>query len=124
MSKLAVYDMKGGSVGEAEFPEALLVGRKGEQAVHDAVVAYRAGLRSGTASTLRKGEVAGSGKTPWRQKGTGRARAGYRQSPVWRGGSVAFGPHPRSYAQNLPRKVARLAFQAAFSARVAAGEVK
>jgi len=124
MSKLSVYDMKGSALGETDFPDALLETVKGGQAVHDAVVAYRAGLRAGTASTLRKGEVAGSGKKPWRQKGTGRARAGYRQSPVWRGGSVAFGPHPRRYDKKIPRKAARLAFRRAFSELVATGNVR
>lgn len=124
MSKLSVYDMKGTAMGQAEFPDALLETKKGTQAVHDAVVAFQSGLRAGTASTLRKGEVAGSGKKPWRQKGTGRARAGYRQSPVWRGGSVAFGPHPRSYEKKIPRKAARLAFRRAFSELVAGGNIR
>lgn len=113
MSKLAVYDMKGSALADVDFPDALLAVEKGSQAVHDVVVAQRAGARAGTASTLRKGEVSGSGKKPWRQKGTGRARAGYKQSPVWRGGSVAFGPHPRSYAKKVLRKVQRLAFRRA-----------
>jgi large subunit ribosomal protein L4 len=96
----------------------------GSQAVHDVVAAYLAGLRAGTASTLNKGRVAGSGRKPWRQKGTGRARAGYRQSPVWRGGGVAWGPHPRSYAAKVPRKVAHLAFRRAFSDKVKDGAVQ
>jgi large subunit ribosomal protein L4 len=119
-----VYDLKGAAVGEVDFPDGLMVLDRGGQAVHDAVVAHRAALRAGTASTRRKGEVAGSNRKPWRQKGTGRARAGYRQSPVWRGGGVAFGPHPRDYAMRLPRGVARLAFRRAFSDRLAAGEVR
>lgn len=124
MSKVAVYSMDGASVGEIDIADGLLVFDKGNQAVHDVIVACMAGRRKGTASTLRKGEVAGSNKKPWRQKGTGRARAGYRQSPVWRGGGVAFGPHPRSYALRVNRKVARLAFRRAFSDKVAAGEIK
>ena len=114
MSKLPVYDMKGASLAKVDFPDELLT-KKGQQAVHDVVVAYQAGLRAGTASTLGKGAVAGSNKKPWKQKGTGRARAGFRQSPVWRGGGVAHGPHPRSYAKKVPVKVARLAFRSAFS---------
>jgi len=114
MSKLSVCDMKGVSAGVIDFPDGLLT-KKGNQAVHDVVVAHQAGLRAGTASTLGKGAVAGSNKKPWKQKGTGRARAGFRQSPVWRGGGVAHGPHPRSYAKKVPVKVARLAFQSAFS---------
>jgi len=124
MSTLTVYDIKGASVGEIEVADALLEMKKGSQAVHDVVVAQLAGLRGGTASTLRKGEVAGSNKKPWRQKGTGRARAGYRQSPVWRGGGVAFGPHPRSFAQKVNKKVARLAFKRVFSEKVASGDLK
>jgi large subunit ribosomal protein L4 len=124
MSKLSVYDMKGVVAGEFDMPDDVLIQGKGDQAVHEVIVAGHAGRRAGTASTLRKGEVAGSGKKPWRQKGTGRARAGYRQSPVWRGGGVAFGPHPRDYAQAIPKAVARLAFRRAFSDRIVAGEVR
>ena len=114
MSKLSVYDMKGAALEKVDFPDELLT-TKGQQAVHDVVVAYQAGIRAGTASTLGKGAVAGSNKKPWKQKGTGRARAGFRQSPVWRGGGVAHGPHPRSYEKNIPVKVSRLAFRRAFS---------
>lgn len=123
MSKLKVYDMKGASAAEYDFADELLVLNKGSQAVHDSVVAIQAANRRGTASTLEKGEVAGSGKKPWRQKGTGRARAGYRQSPVWRGGSVVFGPKPRSFAIKINKKVSRLALKRAFSERVSAGAV-
>ena len=123
MSKLDVVDMKGMPVGQVDLADALLVVNRGQQAVHDVIVAYQAGLRAGTASTLTKGDVAGSGKKPWKQKGTGRARAGCRRSPVWRGGGVAFGPKPRNYAQRIPRKVSQLAFRRAFAEKVAAGEV-
>ncbi len=123
MSKLTVTNMKGERVGDLEWSDAMLVLDRGDQAVHDAVVAHDAARRAGTANTLGKGAVAGSNKKPWRQKGTGRARAGYRQSPVWRGGGVAHGPHPRDFAKALPKKTARLAFARALSARVAAGEV-
>lgn len=119
MKKLKVYDMKGASVGNYDLADELLVLDKGTQAVHEAVVAHCAHRRAGTASTLRKGEVAGSNKKPWRQKGTGRARAGYRQSPVWRGGSVAFGPHPRDYSRKVNKKVAKLAFRRALSENIA-----
>ena len=124
MSKLVVYNVGGAVVGDLEIADALLVRDKGGQAVHDAVLATLAGRRAGTASTLRKGEVAGSNKKPWRQKGTGRARAGYRQSPVWRGGGVPFGPHPRSYAQKVNKKVMRLAFRRAFSDKVVSGGIR
>lgn len=124
MSKLDILDMKGGKLGEYSIDEALLVLDKGEQAVHDVVVADLARRRGGTASTLTKGEVAGSNRKPWRQKGTGRARAGYRQSPVWRGGSVVFGPRPRKYGGKINRKITGLAFRRAFSEKLAAGEVR
>ncbi len=122
--KLTIYNAAGAAVGEMEMPEELLETKRGGQAVRDAVVAYLARQRAGTASTLGKGDVAGSNKKPWRQKGTGRARAGYRQSPVWRGGGVAFGPHPRRYDQKVNRKVARLALRRALSDRIVGGQVK
>ena len=96
---------------------------KGTQAVHDVVVAMRANRRSGTACVKTKATVNLSGKKPWKQKGTGRARAGYASSPVWSGGGVSHGPHPRSYAKNTPKAVKRLAFRKALSARILAGDV-
>ena len=86
MSKVPLKNVKGDSVGDYEVADSLLLQDKGAQAVHEAVVAYLAHQRAGTASTKSKSEVAGSGKKPWAQKGSGRARAGYKQSPVWRGG--------------------------------------
>ncbi|RKX32577.1 MAG: 50S ribosomal protein L4 [Verrucomicrobia bacterium] len=123
MYSIPIHSISGAKSGEYRLDDALVVLDKGGQAVHEAIVAYLANQRRGTASTLTKGEVAGSNRKPWRQKGTGRARAGYRQSPLWRGGGVAFGPKPRSYRRELPRKVKRLALRRAFSERVAAGEV-
>src|SRR6266550_5212129 len=96
---------------------------RGTQAVHDVVVAMRANRRSGSANTKTKAEVVASGKKPWRQKGTGRARAGYTSSPVWSGGGVIFGPKPRDYSKKVPKSVRRLAFLKAFSARVIAGDI-
>ena len=96
---------------------------KGTQAVHDVVVAMRANRRSGTASVKTKATVNLSGKKPWKQKGTGRARAGYASSPGWSGGGVSHGPHPRSYAKKTPKAVKRLAFRKALSARVLSGDV-
>lgn len=124
MSTLKVYDTKGAAVGEMDVPDALLCLGKGQQAVHDAVVAHLAACRAGTASTLQKGEVSGSNRKPWKQKGTGRARAGYRQSPVWRGGGIVFGPKPRDYRVRIGRKTAQLAFRRALSERISAGEVR
>ena len=122
MSKVPLKNSKGDSVGDYEVADSLLVLDKGSQAVHEAVVAYNAHQRAGTASTLSKSEVNGSGKKPWKQKGLGRARAGYKQSNVWRGGYVAHGPKPRKYNKKVSKKVARLAFQRAFSAKVDQGE--
>src|SRR6201993_5541908 len=83
----------------------------------------RANRRSGSANTKTKAEVAYSGKKPWRQKGTGRARAGYTSSPVWAGGSVVFGPKPRDYSKKVPKNVKRLALLKALSSRIVAGDV-
>ncbi len=108
---------------EVTFDESQLTLDKGEQAVKDAVTAIRNALRAGTACTKGKGEVAGSNKKPWKQKGTGNARAGFRQSPVWRGGGVAHGPKPRSFETKLNKKVWALAFARAFSDKLKAGDV-
>jgi large subunit ribosomal protein L4 len=96
---------------------------RGTQALHDMVVALRANRRSGTANAKTKAEVSYSGKKPWRQKGTGRARAGYASSPVWSGGGVVFGPKPRDYSKKVPKSVRRLALLKALSARIMAGDV-
>ena len=110
-------------LGDYDVPENLLEYDKGDHAVHEVVVAYQAHQRAGTASTLSKSKVAGSGKKPWKQKGLGRARAGYKQSPIWRGGAVAHGPHPRSYKKKISKKVAKLAFRRAFSEKVQQNEI-
>src|SRR3989454_11948624 len=96
---------------------------KGSQAVHDTVVAIRAARRSGPANTKTKAEVDLSGANPWRQKGTGRARAGYKSSPIWRGGGGVFVPKPRDYSKKISKSVRRLAFQKALSERIKAGDV-
>jgi large subunit ribosomal protein L4 len=95
----------------------------GTQALHETVVAYQANRRAGTHSTKTKATVAGSGKKPWRQKGTGNARSGYASSPVWSGGGVVFGPHPRDYSKKTNKTVKQLALRKAISSRVNAGEV-
>jgi large subunit ribosomal protein L4 len=101
----------------------MIEGGRGTQAVHETVVAMRAARRSGSANTKTKAEVDLSGAKPWRQKGTGRARAGYKSSPLWRGGGVVFGPQPRDYSKKVPKSVRRLAFQKALSERIAAGDI-
>src|SRR5438067_1014561 len=109
--------------GAEEAKIVLVDGGRGSQAVHDVVVAMRAARRSGSANTKTKAEVKLSGAKPWRQKGTGRARAGYKSSPIWRGGGVVFGPKPRDYAKKISKSVRRLAFQKALSERIRAGDV-
>src|SRR5688572_27928291 len=106
--KLAIKDIKGNSQGDLEVKFPLVEGGKGTQAVHDVVTAYMAAKRSGTACTKTMGDVAGSGKKPWRQKGTGRARAGSFQSPLWRGGGVVFGPKPRDYTKKVSKSTKQL----------------
>jgi len=123
MSKVPLKNVKGDSVGDYEVADNLLVLDKGDQAVHEAVVAYQAAQRAGTASTLTKDQVNGTGAKPWKQKGLGRARAGYKQSNIWRGGYVAHGPKPRSYNKKLTKKVAKLAFRRALSAKIDQGDV-
>src|SRR3954452_5413668 len=121
--KIAVKDIKGKSQGEFEVKFTLVEGGKGTQAVHDTVVAYRAAQRMGTACTKNVGEVSGSNKKPWRQKGTGRARAGSFQSPLWVGGGVVFGPKPRDFAKKVNSKTKQLALRKALSERLKAGDV-
>jgi large subunit ribosomal protein L4 len=96
---------------------------RGTQAIHEAIVAMRAARRSGSANTKTKAEVDLSGAKPWRQKGTGRARAGYKSSPIWRGGGVVFGPKPHDYSKKVAKSVRRLAFRKALSERIKAGDV-
>jgi len=103
--KLVIKDRKGNSTGEHEVGFEVITSERGTQAVHDYITAYRAGRRSGTAATKTMGEVAGSGKKPWRQKGTGRARQGTIRAPHWRKGGVVFGPHPRDYRKAFPVKM-------------------
>jgi large subunit ribosomal protein L4 len=121
--KLTIKDTKGNPQGELEVKLLLVEDGKGTQAVHDVVVAYRAAQRMGTACTKTMGEVAGSGKKPWRQKGTGRARAGSFASPLWRGGGVVFGPKPRDFAKKVSRKTKQLALRKALSERLRAGDI-
>lgn len=121
--KLSVKDTQGKAQGELEVKFALIENGKGTQAVHDTVVAYQAAQRSGTASTKNAGEVAGTNKKPWRQKGTGRARAGSFQSPLWRGGGVTFGPRPRDFTKKVNARTRQLALRKALSERLKAGDI-
>ena len=121
--KLTVKDTQGNDQGELEVKFPLVQGGKGTQAVHDTVVAYNAAQRMGTACTKNVGEVAGSNKKPWKQKGTGRARAGSFASPLWRGGGVVFGPRPRDYTKKISRNTRQLALRKALTERLKAGDV-
>jgi large subunit ribosomal protein L4 len=121
--KLTIKDSKGNNQGELDVTFPMIEDGKGTQAVHDTVVAYRAAQRMGTACTKNVGEVAGTNKKPWRQKGTGRARAGSFQSPLWRGGGVVFGPKPRDFGKKVSRTTRQLALRKALTERLVAGDV-
>ena len=118
MPKVSVLNQTGASVGEVELNESVFGIEPNEAVLFEAIIAQRASLRQGNHKTKQRGEVAGGGRKPWRQKGTGRARQGSTRSPQWRGGGTVFGPVPRSYSYKLPRKVRRLALRSALSAKV------
>src|SRR5437773_7981738 len=121
--KLSVKNINGQDQGELEVTFPLVEGGRGTQAVHDVIVAFQANQRMGTACTKNVGVVAGTNKKPWRQKGTGRARAGSFQSPLWRGGGVVFGPKPRDFGRKVNRSTRQLALRKALTERLKAGEV-
>lgn len=122
--KLKVYSSDGTTSREQDFPNLpVFEGDKGVQAVKEVIVAIRANQRQGTRSTKTRGEVSGGGKKPWRQKGTGRARAGSIRSPLWVGGGVVFGPRPRDFSKKINSRVRDLAFSRALYDRAAAGEI-
>jgi large subunit ribosomal protein L4 len=121
--KIAIKDLKGKNQGELEVKFEMIENGRGTQAVHDAVTAYRAAQRSGTACTKTAGEVQGSNKKPWKQKGTGRARAGSVRSPLWAGGGVVFGPKPRDFTKKISKKTRSLALRKALSERIKLGDV-
>src|SRR3989440_10930415 len=121
--KLTIKNTKGKNQGELEVKFPLIEDGRGTQAVHDTVVAYMAAQRMGTAHTKTMGEVAGTGKKPWRQKGTGRARAGSFASPLWRGGGVVFGPQPRDFSKTVSRKTRQLALRKALTEAPNDGDV-
>jgi large subunit ribosomal protein L4 len=123
MPTIDVVNAERQKVGSVTLPQEVFGCKPHPVLVHEAVVMQRACERQGTASTLRRGEVSGSGKKPWKQKHTGRARAGSLRSPVWRHGGSVFGPKPRSYAIDIPRKKYRAALQSALSAKVAEGAI-
>jgi large subunit ribosomal protein L4 len=121
--KLTVKNSQGKEAGNLDLSFQPVESGKGNQAVHDTVVAYMAAQRSGTACTKTMGDVNGSGKKPWKQKGTGRARAGSFASPLWRGGGVVHGPKPRDFSKKVTRKTKQLALRKALTERLNAGDV-
>ncbi|MCC3358883.1 50S ribosomal protein L4 [Bacillus sp. REN16] len=118
MPKVSLYNQTGSAVGEIELNDSVFGIEPNQQVLFDAVIMQRASLRQGTHKTKIRSEVAGGGRKPWRQKGTGRARQGSIRSPQWRGGGTVFGPTPRSYSFKLPKKVRRLAIKSALSTKV------
>ena len=121
--KLKVYSTDGKTSREQDFGLPVFEGDKGVQALKEVIVAINANARLGTHSTKTRGEVSGGGKKPWRQKGTGRARAGSIRSPLWVGGGVVFGPKPRDYSKKINAQVKALAFSRALFDRAVAGEI-
>ena len=124
MPNAPLYDRTGKSVGSVELADALFAAPVNAAVLHQVVTAQLAGRRLGTHDTKTRGEVAGGGAKPYRQKGTGRARQGSRSAPHYKGGGAVFGPHPRSYEQRLPRKMKRLALRGALTAKLGDEAVK
>jgi len=118
MPEVSMYNVNGDLLGKLNLNDQLFGAPVNHTAVHDSVIRYLAGNRSGTSDTKTRGEVRGGGRKPWRQKGTGRARHGSIRSPIWRGGGIVFGPHPRDYSYTLPRKVRRLALKSVLSSKI------
>ena len=123
MPNANLFNMAGEKIGEIELSEAIFGIEPNKSVLHDSVKNHLANCRQGTQSALTKGEVSYTTKKPWRQKGTGRARAGYAGSPVWYHGGVAFAPKPRDYSYSLNKKVRRLALKSALSAKAQENEI-
>ncbi len=123
MPKANLFNMAGEKIGEIELSEAIFGIEPNKSVLHDSIKNHLANCRQGTQSALTKGEVSYTTRKPWRQKGTGRARAGYAGSPVWYHGGVAFAPKPRDYSYNLNKKVKRIALKSALSAKAAENEI-
>ena len=118
MKKIGIYNMAGEIIGEESLSEEIIGGTPNQDVIYYYIKAYLANQRQGTTSTKTRGEVSGSGKKPWRQKGTGRARVGSIRTPLWRHGGVVFGPKPRDYRQSVPKKVKRLALREALKWKI------
>lgn len=121
--QITVYNIQGEKVGERELPESIFNAPIRKDVMHQALVRQLANARLGTHKTKGRSEVSGGGRKPWRQKGTGRARQGSIRSPQWRGGGTVFGPQPRSYRKDMPKKMRRLALRSALSVKAAEGSI-
>jgi len=119
--KAKLYGQTGSVKGDIDLPDSVFAAEVNESLLHQVIKSYQANLRQGTAKTKGRGEVSGGGKKPWKQKGTGRARAGSNTSPLWKRGGKAFGPTPRDYYTVIPRKLKKLALVSALSSRAADG---
>lgn len=124
MPKVALWNQSGTQVGDIELNDSVFGIEPNEQAVFDVVKAQRAAMRQGTHATKNRAAVRGGGKKPWRQKGTGRARAGTNTSPLWTGGGIVFGPSPRKYTLKVNKKVRRLALKSVLSGKLSDDELK
>jgi large subunit ribosomal protein L4 len=124
MPNVPVYNTQGAQVGEITLNDSIFGVKVNQALLHEAVIMQLAGARQGNAATKNRSAVRGGGRKPWKQKGTGQARVGSRRSPLWTGGGVTFGPTPRSYGYDLPKKARRQALKSALSSKVAAGEIR
>lgn len=115
---IPVYNSKGKEVEKLSLSKKIFTGEVNKKILYQVIIMYNANQRQGNASTKTRGDVSGGGKKPWRQKGTGRARAGSTRSPLWRHGGVVFGPHPRDFHHDLPRKIKRLAFLSSINSKL------
>ena len=123
MATAICYEQNGTRAGTVDLPKSLFEAEVNEFVVHEVVVAYLANQRQGTVNTKERSDVRGGGKKPWKQKGTGRARAGTIRSPLWRGGGTVFGPHPRDHRLKVNRKVRRVALKSSLTARAQSGDI-
>ena len=123
MNKIAAYDAKGKKTEALELNKEVFNGKYNESLLYQAIKMYRANQRQGNASTKTRDKVAGSGKKPWKQKGTGRARVGSVRSPIWRKGGIVFGPHPRDFSYTLPKKLRKNAFISSLNAKLKSEQV-
>lgn len=123
INQIPLFDSNGKKIGTVELDRNMFNGKFNKSLLYQSLSMYRANQRRSVASTKTRGEVAGAGKKPWKQKGTGRARFGSIRNPVWRGGGIAFGPHPRDFRYSLPKKMKRKAFISSLNAKLKNGKV-